>query len=118
MKKVLMWIGRILITIVGFYYLFILILGLFDAPAEPIELEGLGVVTFGILTLISIVLAYVRPRIGAWTVLGVGIGFSIFALLTAGRYFLGAVMVSGGPLVIGGLLLIFSLPKALESQPE
>jgi len=105
MKNVLKWIGLILISVVAAYYLFIVLGGLLDAQSISLEFESLGIVILSIYTVISVTFVWINPHNYVWMVLIAGVLFSIFALMTAGSNQLLAVMVSGGPLIIGGVLI-------------
>jgi hypothetical protein len=108
-KKIVVWVGRIIATIMALYFGFILVLGVISPGQESITWESIGVIAFGLLTVISVVLSYFRKKMGAWVIGVVGVLFSIFALLTAGHNQFGAMMVSGGPLIIASLLMLLGM---------
>jgi len=86
MKKILRIVGSIIITMIAAIYLFIIVASLFEGEPISFDPESLGIVFLSILT--------------------AGVLFSIFALITAGRNHWMAVMAAGGPLIIGGALVL------------
>ena len=61
------------------------------------------------LAILSALVSWFRLRIGAWMTLGTGALFTAFALVTAGRMHILAVMTSGFPLLLAGGLMLLSL---------
>jgi hypothetical protein len=108
MRKAAEVIGLMIISIIAGGLLIILIGSLFEGESMTFDAESLGMAFLSLLTVISVLLAWIKTRIGVWFVLGSGLLFSIFALLTAGSNHLLAVMSVGGPLIIGGLLILLS----------
>lgn len=108
MKKTARIIGLIIISIIAAGLLFILVGGIFEGEPFSFDPESLGMALLSLLTIISVVLTWIKARIGVWFVLGAGVLFTIFALITAGSNHLLAVMSAGGPLIIGGLLVLWA----------
>jgi len=106
MKKILRIVGSIIITMIAAIYLFIIVASLFEGEPISFDPESLGIVFLSILTIISAVMVWVKVDVGVWMVLAAGVLFSIFALITAGRNHWMAVMAAGGPLIIGGALVL------------
>ena len=106
MKRVARIVGLIIVSIIAGGLLLILVGGIFEGETLSLDFESLGMLFLGLLTLISAIMAWVKQDIGVWLVLVAGILFSIFALVTAGSNHLLAVMSAGGPLIIGGLLIL------------
>ena len=107
MKKAAKVIGLIIISMIAGGLLLIMIGSIFDGGSMTFDAESLGMAFLSLLTIISVLLTWIKTRIGVWSVLGSGLLFSIFALLTAGSNHLLAVMSFGGPLIIGGLLVLW-----------
>jgi len=107
MKKTARIIGLIMISVIAGGLLFITVGGIFEGAPISTDFESLGMVLLSLLTVISVITAWVKVRIGVWFVLGAGILFVIFALVTAGSNRLLPVMTVGGPLIIGGLLILW-----------
>lgn len=109
MKKVPKILGLIIATFVAAIYLFIIIAGLFDPEPFSLSIEAWGVATLTLLTAASVVVAWIKPRLGVWLVLAVGVVFTVFGLVTAGHNRWMAVVAAGGPLLLGGLLILWGL---------
>lgn len=107
MKKTARIIGLIMVSVIAGGLLFITVGGIFEGAPISTDFESLGMVLLSLLTVISVVLAWVKVRIGVWFVLVTGVLFTIFALVTAGSNRLLPVMTIGGPLIIGGLLILW-----------
>jgi len=109
MKKVLRYLGLGLVTLVAGIYGMIMVGGLFEDSPTPPNWESLGMAILSSLAVLSVIVSWLRLRMGAWMVVGVGGLFTIFALVTAGRMHLIAVLASGFPLLLGGGLMLWSL---------
>jgi hypothetical protein len=113
MKKTARKLGAIIVSIVGSYCLFLSIFYLLGLADVRVDSESVGVVVLSIMTVIGVVLVWVKMRMGAWLVLIVGFLFSIFALISTAPYPLSskiiAIMVSGGPLILGSSLMLWGL---------
>jgi predicted membrane channel-forming protein YqfA (hemolysin III family) len=109
MKKVARILGLVIINFIAAVYLLIILGSLFEGEPIPSNLESIGMAVLSGLTLIAVILTWFKRRLGAWLVLIVGILFTIFALITAERNHIIAVMAAGGPLIIGSLLILLSL---------
>lgn len=107
MRKAARITGLIIISMVAAVLLFIMLGSLFEGGPLSFGFESLGMAILSLLTVISVVLAWVKQNTGVWFVLIAGILFTIFALVTAGSHHLLAVMMAGGPLIIGGLLILW-----------
>jgi hypothetical protein len=111
MKKAALIIGLIIVSAVAALYLFIMVGSLFEGEPFSFDIESLGMAILSILTIVSVVLTWVKMRLGVWFVLTSGVLFTIFALLTAGQNHLMAVMAAGGPLLIGGFLIHWGIER-------
>jgi hypothetical protein len=109
MRRTARIIGLIIISVIAGGLLFITVGGIFEGAPISTDDETFGMAVLSLLTIISVITAWVKVRIGVWLVLGVGVLFTIFALVTAGSNHLLAVMSVGGPLMIGGMLIFFSV---------
>ena len=107
MKKAARITGLIIISIIAAGLLFIMVGGFFEEEPISFDFESLGILSLSLLTVVSVVLVWIKSPIGMWLVLGTGILFTIFALITAGSNRLLPVMTVGGPLIIGGLLILW-----------
>lgn len=105
MKKVLLYTGLFIASIVATFYLFMIVGELFDGEGPILDFESLGFFIFDLLSVASVIIAWNKIQIGVWLVLGIGILFSIFGLITAGQNRWMAVIGAGGPLILGALLI-------------
>ena len=62
-----------------------------------------------LLTTASVIVAWIRPRLGVWMVLVAGVLFAIFGVVTAGQNKWMAVVAAGGPLILSGLLMFWGI---------
>jgi hypothetical protein len=106
MKKVLFIIGMVIVSLVAAFYLFILFGSFFDPEPIDFSYESIGMAILISLTAISVIVTWFKRRIGVWMVLGAGISFSIFGMVTAGQRKWMAVLAAGGPLIVGAVLMI------------
>jgi len=115
MRKTACIVGGIIVSIVAVYCLVLLIVFVMGYADVPDNLETMGVIVLSILTIIGAVIVWVRKRVGAWVSLVIGILFIIFALITAAPYSLSsqifAMMVSGVPLIVGSILMLWGLKE-------
>jgi hypothetical protein len=109
MKKVLKYAGLVIASLIPAMFSFIIIGGLFDGESISFSFESVGIVVLSFLTIASVIIAWIRTKVGVWLVLGVGILFSIFGLITAGQNRWMAVVSSGGPLIVGALLMLWGM---------
>jgi len=109
MKKVPRILGLVIASMVAAIYLFIIIGGLFDPEPFSMSIESWGIVGLTLLTTASVIMALIKARTGVWMVLVVGVLFTIFGLVTAGNNRWMAVVAAGGPLLLGGLLMLWGL---------
>lgn len=103
--KILRWIARILGTLI---VLFWLVVALAYGTGEPSE-QGLEDIIMTILvvgTTIGILLAWKLERIGGIITLLFGIAHSIFALFASGHNHAFAMLISGGPFIVIGILFV------------
>ena len=115
MKKAARIIGLIIISVIAGGLLFIMVGSIFEGEPISTDAESLGMAVLSLLTITSVITAWVKVRIGVWLVLGAGGLFTIFALITAGSNHLLAVMSVGGPLIIGGLLIFWGIHQKKPS---
>ena len=109
MSKIPRVLGLIIASFIAAVYLFIIIAGLFDPEPASLGIEGIGIVVLTLLTTASVIVGWMKPGLGVWLILGVGVIFTIFGLVTAGQNKWMAVVAAGGPLLLGGLLMLWGL---------
>lgn len=111
MKKAARIIGLVIVSIIAALYLFIIVGSIFDRESFSTDFESLGMAALSIFTIFSVLLAWIKIRLGVWFILGAGVLFTIFALVTAGSHYLMAVMAAGGPLILGGILILVGIQE-------
>ncbi|MCB2209360.1 hypothetical protein KQH62_00570 [bacterium] len=109
MKNVLKYAGLIIASLIPAVFAFIIIGGVFEGENTSLSFESIGLVLLSVLTIASIIIAWLKMKIGVWLVLGVGILFSIFGIITAGQNRWMPVVSTGGPMILGALLMLWSL---------
>ena len=100
-------IARILGSLIAVYWL-VFGVGSVIVESNPWTWESTMMSVFVIGTTTSIALAWRRERLGGILAIIFGTAESIFAYIVAGQYRLLAVLVSGVPLIIVGVLFLFS----------
>jgi hypothetical protein len=111
MRKVLRILGLTIVSVVTAFYLFILFGSFFDPEPIDFNFESIGMAVLITLTAVSVIIAWFNRRVGVWLVLAVGVLFSVFGVITAGQRKWMAVLAAGGPLIVGGLLMLFGKEK-------
>lgn len=101
--------GRLIASIAALLWLFVIIaqvvIGL-QKGQDVFTLEGslLGILI--LVNAVGTVLAWWKPVIGANAILAGGLALSVFALISAGRNHAVAVLVSGAPFLLAGILIL------------
>jgi len=113
--RFLQWTARVFGALVASYWLYLLILSLiygsFSWDVESIIMAGL--VTGPI---IGVVIAWFREFIGGIFLLFIAIAHSIFAFIDAGHNKGLAMLISGGPFFVIGLLFIVAWRSSMISK--
>jgi succinate dehydrogenase hydrophobic anchor subunit len=103
--KTLRWIARISGTLI---VLFWLIVAFAYGTGEPSELgaEDIMMAILVVGTTIGVLLAWKLERIGGVITLLFGIAHSIFAIFASGHNHAFAMLISGGPFIVIGILFL------------
>ena len=101
-------IARIASVIVGGYWAFALSMEAIMLKKMVWNLETTLLVTFVVILLIGVVIAWINEKIGGTVLILAGIGFSIFAYFSAGHNKILAMLVSGVPFIICGILFLIT----------
>jgi len=101
-------IARIVSIIVGGYWAFALSMEVIMLKKMVWDLETTLLVTFVVILLISVVIAWINEKMGGTVLILAGIGFSIFAYFSAGHNKILAMLVSGVPFIICGILFLIT----------
>jgi hypothetical protein len=100
-------IGLALGTLAGSFWAFIVIVSLFQG-VQDLDLES-GILTVLIVAGIGATIQAWRDAFaGSFALMGVGAAFMIFAWFSAGHNKGFAMIISGGPFLLSGLLIWFS----------
>jgi len=120
MQKYYKWIARILGSVFALFWLFIVVAPGSDDP-QPVHWESIVIALLVGVSVIAVVIAWFRERLGGALIVFVGAAFSVFALITSGAGVeskLIAVMGSGVPFLIVGVLFLLSSRKPKEKGQE
>ena len=120
MRKYYKWIARISGSIFALFWLFIGVVSRFNDPL-PMNWESIVMSLLIGVSVIAVVIAWFRERLGGALIVFVGAAFSVFALITSGAGVeskLIAVMGSGFPFLIVGVLFLLSSRKPKEKGQE
>ena len=120
MRKVLRITGLIIVSIVAGFYLSFLIGSFFDSEPMKFTFASIGMAVMSVISAASVIVAWFNRRIGVWMVLGAGVLFSIFGVITAGQRKWMAIIAAGGPLIVGAVLMILGRSKetSIEEHAE
>lgn len=109
------WIARGIGSLVAAFYLFICIFyALFDPPTWTLE----EVIMTGLVTtsLLGVLIAWWREEIGGVILVTCGIAHSTFAFIVSGHNKGLAMLVSGGPFLLVGVLFLSSWQRVRRSR--
>jgi hypothetical protein len=112
------WIRRIargIGTFVAAYWLFIGIIGAVSGR-EPWTLESAMIASFIIVLVAAVITAWWREGVGGTILVVCGAAFSTFAYFTAGHNQAIAVLVSGAPFLVAGVLFLVSWRRSRRSE--
>jgi hypothetical protein len=121
MKKalVLRWIALGLATLAGLWWLVTLVGHLVSGPdpyaVEDAALEGTALTILVGACLIGVGLAWWRARLGGGVLAVAGAALCVFAWITAGQNKAVAVLVSGAPFLVSGVMLLASRRRREEA---
>jgi hypothetical protein len=101
------WIARGTGSLVAAYWLLI---GIASALSEgsPWTLQSAMMAGFVIATVLAVLIAWWREAVGGTIAVICGVALSTFAYVTAGHSKVLAMLVSGGPLLVAGVLFLVS----------
>ena len=104
---ILRWLGRVIGTMVAGFWGLILVVSIFQG-VEDIELESAILTALIVISIAIVTLAWFREKAGALALIVDGLAFMVFAFFSAGQRKGFAMLVSGGPFLLAGLLLWMS----------
>lgn len=104
-ERVLRWMARGLGSALAATWLLIAVASAY-AGDEPFTLESLGITIFGALAIAGALIAWRCERPGGGVLFLGGLGFGCFGYCSAGRSKPLAALLTGGPMVVSGLLFL------------
>jgi len=111
LHKALRCVARVVCTLAALFWV---LTGLAHAVVEPAPLiwESWVLAALIVAAAVAVAIAWWRERIGGPAVLAVGVAFSTFALITSGHNHAFAMLITGGPFLLSGLLFLSLRPGA------
>jgi len=100
------WAGRIIGLAAALMWTFTLTATAIDEGIDGIRGEGAVLAGLMLIAITGVVIAFFNEQIGGSVALVAGIALTVFALVTAGRNHWLAVLVSGAPFLISGVLFL------------
>jgi len=102
-------IARILAIVASVYWSVPILGGIFSR--EPFTLEGEILFVLVLAAILGFVVSWRHVKLGATVMILSAVALCVFAYITAGRSKLLAVLVSGVPFLISGVMLLISSIK-------
>ncbi len=102
------WIARILGIIVGSFWVMSLVSSTIMEWGTPISMEGFILAGLIAANAAGVITAWWKEKIGGIIVIIVAVSLCIFAYIDAGHHKIIAVLSSGFPFLISGILFIIS----------
>lgn len=113
--KGLRWTARIFGTTIVFFWMIVaLAYGIQGSTEQGMEDTLMAILVIG--TTIGVLLAWKFERVGGFITLLFGIAHSIFALLAAGHNHAFAMLISGGPYIVTGILFLLADTRSRKLQ--
>ena len=102
----LRWIARLVGTLLAAFWLFSGIVSAIGEPEEPWTIESTMIAIFILALTAGVLVAWWRAGIGGTILTVCGVAFGIFGYVSAGHNKGFAVLVSGVPVLVTGLLFL------------
>ncbi len=113
--KWMRWIARGIGSLAAALWLFVGIVSGISEPGPP-TLEGVILAGLIVTSALAVALAWWRGSIGGIVVIACGAAFSTFAYFTAGHNKGLAMLISGGPFLVAGILFLASWWRSRTSS--
>ena len=113
---ILRWTARTVGVIVALFWI-IMIVAAAIAGSSSLTFEGFFIAVMVIGNTAGVILSWTEERRGGIITLLFGIAFCIFALISAGRNHLLAMLVSGGPFIVVGILFLITNSRSKKLNP-
>jgi len=102
------WSARIIGIIVSFFWVMSLIAGFIQEFGTPVSTEGFMLFSLIIANTAGVIVAWRKEKIGGIITVIAATSLCIFSYITAGHNKMIAVLFSGFPFLISGILFIIS----------
>ena len=105
LSRALRWIARVVSTLAALLWV---LTGVAHAVVEPEPLiwESWVLAALILAAAVAVAITWRQERIGGPALVAVGVAFSTFALITSGHNHAFAMLVTGGPFLLSGLLYL------------
>jgi hypothetical protein len=100
--------ARIVGTTASIWWIFVLVVTALTEGLDTIEAEGMVLGALILFAVIGVAIGFAREDTGGVIALVAGVALAVFAVITAGRNHWLAVLVSGGPFILTGVLFLLS----------
>jgi hypothetical protein len=109
--------ARIIGTLLAGFWLFAGIAsGIAEAAPWPLPWESMAMAALMIVSAAGVLIAWWREGIGGAVLVTVGVAHCVNALIQAGRNRLLAVLISGVPFIVVGILFLVSWSRSKASE--
>jgi len=113
--KVFRWIARIFGTMIVLLWLIVaLAYGIGEPSEQGTEDTIMAILVVG--TTIGVLLAWKFEKVGGFITLLFGIAHSTFALFASGHNHVFAMLISGGPFILTGILFLIANTRRMKTQ--
>jgi hypothetical protein len=114
-SKIIRWVARLFATLLASFWLFIAVVSLIFEPLSR-DPESLIMAFLIMFSIVGVVTAWFRELYGGVLLLVVGLMYCVFAIIVAGHNKAFAVLISGVPFIIAGLLFLASWRESKIAQ--
>jgi hypothetical protein len=114
-RNIYRWIARALGAFLACFWLFILIISLVQGEVF-LDRESIIMMSLIAISIAGVAIAWWNDLLGGWLLLIVGTVYSVFAYLAAGHNKGLAMLVSGAPVLITGILFLASAQRSKASS--
>ena len=97
------WIARVISTLSGAFFL-MMVIGEAEFDQGDVGIEGVLVAICAAVLAISVILAWIKPRIGGIVLTICSVAFMIFIYITAGTNRIIAALLISSPFLLSGIL--------------
>ena len=106
--KWIRWPARIIGTIIASFWVLSLVASAIAEYGTPITLEGIILAVIVVVNTAGVIIAWRREKIGGIIIVAAAAVLCIFAYITAGHNKIFAMLFSGFPFLISGILFLVS----------